>query len=705
MSIVEFNMIYEIPIFSYKIEEEKLILILYYKNEKEEKIEVQEFEKNCAICSILLQNKNYAYIFHLKKYVCLNCIKTISKFFSGDNFKKLNIGKDLIIKSYEKYIDFNNNFDINNSLTKKFYGIFSYFFENFKLLYSNNLYNKELNINLNAIVKIKFDKINSLNGNCFITSKNGNLFFLFDEFYNEDFKNYYNTEDFLLIFQLIQIYKQYKIKVNNYYNLDFKLDMNKTINELERKVDQILTYIKSKTDYVNLNYELQLSKLENEIKNYYSKIEYIPLIYLLKRRFSKLIIDCLYCVYFNKLEDVEPNYNSLYYFYKRIYNAYSNLKDNKLKIKLQQILSKLKKILLERNEKEKHNLLNDDIEITFQSSKVEFNNNELEKIKTICSKLEKQRKEEKCEYNYMNEEYIILKFIISFLNFIIEKSNLFIHILIEKYSENYYFKQLENKNTLKEFILMILNKEHIHDKINFKELIYNLFFEDSQKNRLNNILDQIEILLDSDSTFKIEDNSIYEKYLDNQNEIKLFEKNLIKIKNLYENLLNMNQIKKNLGEKEDRNQKSYNTIINEIINLILNKYNNLQKEIEKNKKYINNILRKNNHIYKMQTIINEIKSKTFEEFSLSQLFNLWKEKEMKKISNLLIGEMFLIINEKLKKLTKEDIENFLFKFYKKNEEFEVNFYNEEPDLKLNLFLYKNNINPNIIKLIYKYIEN
>ena len=123
MSIVEFNMIYEIPIFSYKIEEEKLILILYYKNEKEEKIEVQEFEKNCAICSILLQNKNYAYIFHLKKYVCLNCIKTISKFFSGDNFKKLNIGKDLIIKSYEKYIDFNNNFDINNSLTKKFYGI------------------------------------------------------------------------------------------------------------------------------------------------------------------------------------------------------------------------------------------------------------------------------------------------------------------------------------------------------------------------------------------------------------------------------------------------------------------------------------------------------------------------------------------------------------------------------------------------------
>lgn len=63
----------------------------------------------------------------------------------------------------------------------------------------------------------------------------------------------------------------------------------------------------------------------------------------------------------------------------------------------------------------------------------------------------------------------------------------------------------------------------------------------------------------------------------------------------------------------------------------MNEYNYINLEIKNNKENIINFLGKNNHIYKIQIIINEIKSKQLNnDFSLSQIFNLWKEKEKKK---------------------------------------------------------------------------
>ena len=58
---------------------------------------------------------------------------------------------------------------------------------------------------------------------------------------------------------------------------------------------------------------------------------------------------------------------------------------------------------------------------------MDFNNIELKEIKKICSCLEKKRKDEKCFYTKTNNEYIILKFTISFLNFIKCKSNSIIY--------------------------------------------------------------------------------------------------------------------------------------------------------------------------------------------------------------------------------------------------------------------------------------
>ena len=63
------------------------------------------------------------------------------------------------------------------------------------------------------------------------------------------------------------------------------------------------------TKNTNLSYEINIKELRNTIKEFYSKSEIIPSIYLLKRKFSKIIIANLYSIYYNELEDAEVNYD------------------------------------------------------------------------------------------------------------------------------------------------------------------------------------------------------------------------------------------------------------------------------------------------------------------------------------------------------------------------------------------------------------
>jgi hypothetical protein len=52
------------------------------------------------------------------------------------------------------------------------------------------------------------------------------------------------------------------------------------------------------------------------------------------------------------------------------------------------------------------------------------------------------------------------------------------------------------------------------------------------------------------------------------------------------------------------------------------------------------------------------------------------------------GNIFLEVNKQLKLFNLESLIQFLFNFSKKYNK-EIYFYDEEPDLHLNLFLYKN----------------
>ena len=467
------------------------------------------------------------------------------------------------------------------------------------------------------------------------------------------------------------------------------------------------------TKNINLSYEINIKELRNTIKEFYSKSEIIPSIYLLKRKFAKIIIDNLYSIYYNELEDVEVNYDSLYFFYLRIYNSYYEIKNNNLKIKIEIVLNKLQQLLLDKIKKQQ--IILKELETFNQlKSEVEFNNIELKEIKKICSVLEKKRKDEKCFYTKTNNEYIILKFTISFLNFIKCKSNSIIHIILDKYSEFFHFIEIKNKDNLIDFIRSILDKDKIQKKIKMKDLINNFFFEETQINRINNIIDKIQEYLINDNSIKIEKKNISKLYLDKKKEIIKLELDLIKIKNYFDNILkikrNINE-KQLLGFKEYRYIKNYNRVENQLFNELNSQINIIKKELDTINLFKNEILNDIDNIIIQNILIEKIKirrkeiasSKKIENFSLNLLFNQWKEKEYENIKDNIEGIIRLTVINELKNFELNDLKGFLIKFYT-SYNLNIDFYEEEADLNLNLFLYKNKINPHLCKFNYEFIE-
>ena len=70
---------------------------------------------------------------------------------------------------------------------------------------------------------------------------------------------------------------------------------------------------------------------------------------------------------------------------------------------------------------------------------------------------------------------------------------------------------------------------------------------------------------------------------------------------------------------------------------------------------------------------------------------------MIKIQNYLEGNVLKEVSEHLNNFNFEFFTQFLHNFASQNEII-INFYEEEPILNLNLFLYKNQINPRLCKL-------
>ena len=713
------KIILEIPLVSYQFKDNVLYLCLSYKNNfKDIIIQLKELNKNCEICSILFEEKKYMFNFEVKKFICINCFEKMSTSYKGDDFLKINIKENSFNQFFIKLTDFQNNFNLLNETHKKFYVIFSYFFELFKILKSKELYNKQLYLNLVLISQIKLDKIILLNDNYNIILVDEKCIFLFNQFYNDDYKIYYNSNDLLENYKLLKIYQEKNISINDIDSVHFQLDMKFLIKNKENRQKEIINSLNNYklniipliTININISYESNLEELRNVIKNFFSKKVIIPSIYLLKRKFAKLIIDNLYSIYYDELEDVDPNYNSLYFFYYRIYNSYFEIKDDDLKIKIKKILTKILKLILDKLKKEQIILKEHEKFFDQVNSEVEFNNIEIKEIQKVCSFLEKKRRDEKCVYTKRNTEYIILKFTINFLNFIRYKSNFIIHILLDKYSEFFNFIEIKNRNNLIDFIKSILDKDKIQDYVKKKDLV-NFFFQETEINNINNIMDKIQELLINDKFIKIENKNDKKRYSDIQNEIIKNELSLIKIKNYYDSILQINVNQKEfLGVKEYKYIKNYNKIQNQLIFQINNQLNSIKNELNTVNlikkeifKDIDNIIFQDMLIEKIKIITKEIESNEFEYFSLNILFNQWKKKEYEKIQNNLEGNIQLTVIKELNNFEFINLKDFLIQFYtcyNKN----IEFYEEETDLNLNLFLYKNKINPHLGKLNYKLIE-
>ncbi len=154
----------------------------------------------------------------------------MSKNYKDEEFIKLNIEENSFNQLYNNLLDFQNKFDIQNEIHKKYYVIFSYLFEHFKLLKLKELYNRKLNLNLSLISHIKLDKITLINDDYNINLVNEQSIILFNQFYNDDYKIYYDSNDLLENIKLLKIYKEKDILINDIYSANFQLDMKFLIN-------------------------------------------------------------------------------------------------------------------------------------------------------------------------------------------------------------------------------------------------------------------------------------------------------------------------------------------------------------------------------------------------------------------------------------------------------------------------------------------
>ena len=685
----------ELPLFTYEIEEEDIYLNLMYISKKE-RIKIKELSKNCGICLKEFNGKEYAYFFIINDYICINCLNNCSL---QSNLKYEQILDGL----FQKSLKLENEFKISTTIEKKFFSVFSFFFSLFKILKSKGLYDKNLNINLNLFISVNWDKISFTFDNYKIILDKGKPIILFSEFYNTDFVNYYGSFHFLNNIDILEIYKIHNISFQEinikFILMNIRLQFNK--NHLQILLENEKKYYELKLNSTKTNYDLNLHIFENLIHRYYNGLEFIPAQYLLKRKLVKFTLNSLFSVYYNLLKDEpESNYCTIYYFYERILKILNVLENSYLKEKLNQVQYQLKTILLNKNLIEKKRSESNDDGLTI-NNKIEFTDDEINELIKVGSQIEKERKE-KCYYYQSNEKYILLKFTISYLNFIRDKSNLFIHILLEKYSKNFYFKEIKNTNDIKNFITSIFNKDIIPPKIQIKELIHYLFFEESYKIRIDKIVDNIQTLLLNE----VNKNNYYDKKLfKKKNEIQNIGKKEIKY---YETILK-NLKQPELQKKENRKEAIYNKLILLIIEQISEEYNELKKKINEFETIKNEIIMNINQII-MNTQLNEliieinkeIRSGEYNNFSLENLFKLWKENEKKKIFKNLQGLILENVNEKLNNLNLEDIKNFLIQFYQDNPNIQINFYEEEDDLNLNLFLYKNGIEPRISKINYNY---
>ena len=691
------NLCFEVPFISYEVKKQILYINFTCINQHTRTIEIKSFENNekCKECGSVLENQAFEYNIELNKYTCLHCAKRNIKDISKYNFQEFEPNIDNLIKKFEDFLkNFECNLDIQ--LKKSFYGIFAIFLNDICTLRSSKLFHKVLNINISIVSLIEWDKLFSTENDFRIILKNNHPYILFNEFFNDAYLEYYEDEsnDIINTYKILQIYLENNIKCIS----NFKTLLKNNLKNIEIDGAMLSIEFKSYESDINLlknitktTYSNNLLTLRILIQNYFNDKETFPSNFVLKRKLCKLIINSLYSKYYNLLDDIQPNLDSLLYLYKRLLNTYDELTNNKLKEKIENVLSKLKNILIDKIKVEER-LLNDSSYKNIENC--EFTEKELDEINKICSILEKNKK--KIEYTQTGYEYIILKFVLNFLIYFKDKSNYIVHIVFESISSYFYFEDIENPTTLSELLTKIFDKNVIEPQIHIKKIIKYFLFEKPNSKKFDEIINTIEQFLQNDNNYEIDQN-IYNQEINYKNEFNMITRNMKKYQNNYKKILNEYNNNQLLNKKRNKYENIFISSINNELAKINEKIKYIEENLSKVITKIDDIIMDKIIIEKLNLIIQEIKSKTYETFSFNDLFDEWKKEETTKIQNHLEGNAFEEVSKKLNTFDFECFTHFLHNFASQNQII-INFYEEEPILNLNLFLYKNQINPRLCKL-------
>ena len=729
----------EIPQLTFEIINSSIIINCKCNNNHFFKVNIENIkslQKVCGKCKKeILVKYNYSSI--NKCYLCDECSKFDKKliniysiFLNVEDKNKLNDFFDRFQNSFIELSNFSEKF-----IHSKYYDFYQILIKDFTDLLNNNYYNKELMDNMINYQNIPIKRLLSIYDNYKIIFEKNVPQILFSNFYNVYFRKYYKSElkNFSEILNLIKLYEKHKITTTELDEEKFFNFINKSINKIQNLTENYMNKIKDKLKDLKKDKEAIEYKLKNAYYNFrlmnyeilYNNYT-IPSIFILKRKLIKGIIDFIHSIEYKNIKTAIPNYKFLFMFFNRLYEVKEKIKDNNLQNKIENVLYVIKEELYKLIKEEKNKLSKFREINQIESKKIQrFSEEEMILINEKCSKLEKERLENKyeCEYEEKNKKKIHLTFLINFLNFIKEQSNDLIHILLEDNCQ-YFLNETKSENKLKkleDYINKLCQKEIISDKVSGDELIEMFFFQPKIKDKECRVLNELEFFLNNNNIEINEDNLDFSNDI---NEINTYFDNFKIIQDYFQKIIKeegsdiklIDDIEENKGieyllgikrERENETENYKNYIIKKIYNafnyieLCINNSKNLKEKILTT---INNIIHMNLKIKKIELIINEMDKYPIKEFSFNKLF---KEKKKKELENIKLFEGTVIYNEvnnELKNLSFDVIKKDLKLYIENNKNKNFYFYNEEGDISTNLFLYQNQIPPDLCKLCYKYIK-
>ena len=724
----------ETPILFY--EKKNSLTILHFKCLNEHKFSedidnLENLKKECGKCNCIIEQFNFS--LYNKCYLCKSCYEKCE---IKDNLLNNYSNFESINQSNQNYLEqlINESENYLSQLLKfsqlKFYKIYQYLISDLSVLYNQKYYNQNLVKNIVNFKKIDFKRLLSIDDNYQIIFQNEIPEILFSSFFNFEFRDYYEEDlnEFSNILKLINLYEYYGIDANKKDNKKFHKFITKSFEKLSSNCEKQLKKLNDKLIEVEINEKFIQNDLKfgyldyrDYVKDIFYINETIPSIFVLKRKLIKAIIDFIHSIKYKDLPLASPNYKLLFRFFNRLYEAKDKIKENNIKEKIENILYIIKEKLFElikidKKKVEKYDINENDEIKTFTDSEIKL-------IKEKCSEIEKEKIETECEYFETNHDIIHLKFILSFFKYMNEKSNDLIHILLEKRSQYFVSEERiqQSQKTLNDYIKNLFKNEKISDEISGQKLIEMFFFELNFFQKKTNILIELDYFLDNND-IQLNNGEIFD-YSSNINEINNYLEYLEKTRITYQTIINQEQyvkyldnsyieINKNLlGMKRERKDENRNQYIDYIIQELFKFLQNLENTILKCGTIKENIiikLKKINEmklkIEKIKIIIKEIKEFPMETFSISELFNDWKKYERKKIERNCKGNILEVVTQEMNNFSLKNLEDNLKSYIKEANDKTFYFYEEEGDIWTNLFLYQNQIPPNLCKLIYKYIK-